>query len=63
MNNRTSEAAKTLGQIVAIVCAAVLFSMIVHKGYADVSALARLHSGERFWLALARYLIGNIAGG
>jgi hypothetical protein len=37
--------------------------MILHKGYVDVSALAQQHSGEKFWLALARYFLRNIAGG
>ena len=40
----------------------LLLSMIAHKGYVDVSALAQQHSGERFWLALARYFITNLAG-
>jgi hypothetical protein len=37
--------------------------MILHKGYADISLLAQQHSGDRFWWALARYFIGNLAGG
>lgn len=40
-----------------------MLSMILHKGYVDVSALAQQHSGEKFWLALARYFLRNIAGG
>jgi hypothetical protein len=53
---------KTLGQVVGVACGMLLLSMIVHKSYVDVSALAQLHSGERFWLALARYFIGNLGG-
>jgi len=62
VNSPATESAKTLGQVVAVVCAALLFSMIAHKMYADVSMLARLHSGQEFWLALARRLIANLAG-
>jgi hypothetical protein len=53
---------KTLSQVIAICCGMLLLSMIVHKAFVDVSALAGLHSGERFWLALARYFITNLAG-
>lgn len=63
MNSRSTGTAKALLQILAGVCALLLFSMIAHKGYVDVSALAQLHSGERFWLALARYFLRNLAGG
>jgi len=37
-----------------------MLSMIAHKGYADVSALALRHSGDEFWKALGRYLLGNL---
>ena len=37
--------------------------MIAHKGHTDISALAEKHSGKQFWTALARYFIGNLAGG
>ena len=50
-------------QKVAIVVFALMFSTIVHKGYVDISALAYKHSGQEFWVALARYFLGNIAGG
>lgn len=59
----TDEAAKSLMQIFAIICAALLFSMIFHKAYVDVSALAELNSGAKFWLALARYFLRNLGGG
>lgn len=48
---------------VAIVVLALMFSTIVHKGYVDISALACKHSGQEFWVALARYFLGNLAGG
>jgi hypothetical protein len=54
---------KTTLQVVGVMCGAFILSMIVHKGYVDVSALAQQHSGERFWLALARYFLRNLAGG
>ena len=54
---------KTLSQLLAVLCLAFLLGMIVHKGYADISALARQHSGEEFRLALARYFLGNLVGG
>ena len=54
---------KTLSQLLAILWLAFLLGMIVHKGYAEISALARQHSGEEFRLALARYFLGNLAGG
>ena len=68
MGGTTAEGAfvnvlKTLSQLLAILCLAFLLGMIVHKGYADISALARQHSGEEFRLALARYFLGNVAGG
>ena len=62
-SHRASEALKALSQILAIACMALLVSVILHKGYADVSRLAEQHSGKRFWVALAQYFIGNLAGG
>ena len=38
-----------------------LVDHFLHKGYADVSMLAREHPGG-FWQALARYLFRNLAG-
>lgn len=58
-----TDVAKSLLQTLAIVLLVILCSIILHKGYTDISALAQEHSGERFWLALAQYLIGNLAGG
>lgn len=59
MRNRVQD----VTQAIAIGCLAVLFSMIVHKGYVDVSALAAKHSGGEFWVAVARYLLANLASG
>jgi hypothetical protein len=53
---------KTLSQALAILGMAFLLGMVVHKGHADISVLAQKHSGERFWVELARYFIGNLGG-
>ena len=60
---RLAERSQTLLQVVAILGVAVIWAMIAHKGYADISVIAAKHSGGDFWRALAVYLIGNIAGG
>jgi hypothetical protein len=59
----TPNAAGTALQVVAIAVIALILSTIAHKAYVDVSALAHKHSGQEFWVALARYFIGNLAGG
>ncbi len=61
--NRRDELFKTALQVLAALCLIALFSMILHKAFADVSALARQHSGGDFWAALARYVFRNLAGG
>lgn len=53
---------KTVLQVLSILCLMGLMAMIFHKGFADVSVLWRQHSGGDFWLALARYLLRNMAG-
>jgi hypothetical protein len=53
----------TLVRVFAAAGLILLQSMILHKGYTDVSALAQKHSGGEFWRALARYFITNIGGG
>ncbi|MBI3375248.1 MAG: hypothetical protein HY017_26310 [Betaproteobacteria bacterium] len=58
-----SNAFATLLQVLAILCAVLFLSMILHKGIADVSALALKHSGAKFWEALAQYVLRNLAGG
>ena len=54
---------KTLSQALAILCMAFLLGVVVHKGHADISVLAERHSGEQFWVELARYFLGNLGGG
>lgn len=63
MDRQTGEAIKTLLQILAIVCAALFLSMILHKASTDVSALAWQYSGDKFCKALAKYFLSNLAGG
>jgi len=50
-------------QILAVFCAIVIWAMILHKGSAEVSALVQKHSGEEFWIALAKYFLRNLGGG
>jgi hypothetical protein len=54
---------RNLLQIVAIFCMILVWAIILHKAYAVVSALAQKHSGVEFWLALARHMMANLAGG
>lgn len=63
MSRHTVEALTTLLQILAILCIALILSMILHKASTDVSALAWQYSGEKFWEALAKYFLRNLAGG
>jgi hypothetical protein len=51
------------GQILAITLLTLICAIIVHKGYNDISRIAEKHSGTDFWVELARYAIGNLAGG
>ena len=50
-------------QKAAVVFLVLMLSTIAHKGYVDISALSARHSGQEFRVALARYFIGNLAGG
>lgn len=63
MRSDSQGALKTLAQVAAIACMAVLCATILHKGYGDLSELAQQHSGEAFWRALAQYLLRNIGAG
>jgi hypothetical protein len=54
---------KSLPQVLAVICIGVIWSVIVHKGYVDISGLAERHAGGQFWVELARYFLRNIAGG
>ncbi|RYF35821.1 MAG: hypothetical protein EOO25_21925 [Comamonadaceae bacterium] len=60
---RSEERFKTVAQWLAILMLAGLVGMILHKGYADFTTLARQNPGESFWPALARHLLRNLAGG
>lgn len=62
MRDRGGEHLKTAGQVLAILLLAGMVGMVLHKGYADFSALARQNPGESFWLALVRYVFRNLAG-
>lgn len=59
---RGEEAFRTVLQVLAILALAGIIGIIVHKGYADFTALAREHPGEGFWRALARHVLRNLAG-
>jgi hypothetical protein len=50
-------------QKVAVLFLVVMCTLILHKGAVDISGLAAKHSGKEFWVALTRYLIGNLGGG
>jgi hypothetical protein len=60
---RERDVAGRLTQALAIACMAFIVGTIAHKGVVDITALAQRHAGAEFWPALARYLLGNIAGG
>ena len=60
---RERDVSGRLAQALAVACMAFIVGTISHKGVVDIAALAQRHAGAEFWPALARYLIGNIAGG
>ena len=60
--SRAEERFKTIAQVIAILLLAGIVGMVLHKGYADVSLLAKDHTGD-FWSALARHVFRNLAGG
>ena len=62
MGNRAEERFKTVLQVLAILMLAGIVAMVVHKGYADMTALAAENTGGNFWKALARYFLRNLAG-
>jgi hypothetical protein len=62
MNKDPGERAKTVFQVLAILGLAGIMMVLLHKGFADVSAIAREHP-DTFWSSLARYLFRNLAGG
>jgi len=54
---------KTVLQFVGISCLVGIVSMVFHKAFIDISALAQRYSGVDFWAALARQILRNLAGG
>jgi hypothetical protein len=63
LRKRLESAVKTVLQVLAILLLAGICLTILHKGYVDMSALARSNGGDAFWPALLRYLFRNLAGG
>lgn len=63
MDRRSDDTFKTLLQVIAICVGAVVLSMVLHKAFVDITALAYKHADEGFWLALAQYFLRNLAGG
>ena len=60
---RLESAFKTVLQVLAILLLAGICLTILHKGYVDVTALARGTGRGEFWPALLRYVFRNLAGG
>jgi hypothetical protein len=52
---------KRILQFFAIACLCFIMSVIAHKGFNDISLLAREHPDD-FWIALGRYFLDNMAG-
>jgi len=63
MERPTDDAVKTFLQITAICVGTVFVSMVLHKAFIDIMALAHKHAEEGFWVALVQYLLRNLAGG
>ena len=63
MDRHTDDAVKTFLQIAAICVGTVVVSMVLHKAFVDITALAHKHAEEGFWVALVQYLLRNLAGG
>lgn len=63
MSSRSDRWFQTGMQLAAILGLVLIFAVIAHKGFHDITRLAREHSGGDFWLALVRYLFKNLAGG
>lgn len=62
-NHRLGHKLQTMLQVLAIACGIFIVSLIAHKAFVDVTALAAKHTQAEFWPALARYLLRNLAGG
>ena len=61
--SRLASAFQTLFRMMAILGLFVICLLPLHKGYMDFTALAQKYSGHELWLAFARYLLRNMAGG
>lgn len=59
----SSESPGRVVQLLAIVTLALMGSVIAHKGYHDVAALAQRYDGAEFWRMLGRYVIANLLAG
>jgi hypothetical protein len=60
---RLASWARRIPQVLAILALAAICLVILHKGYMDVSALAKENARGDFWPALLRYVFKNMAGG
>ena len=49
-------------QVLGILIMIAIVVVIATKGFTDVSMIAR-EAGDDFWRTLARYFLGNMAGG
>jgi hypothetical protein len=63
VNRDYSEFLKSALQALAILCLIALLPVVVLKAFADITPLAQKHSGVDFWVALARQVLRNLAGG
>jgi hypothetical protein len=63
MNRGADDAIRTLLQVTAICVGTLFVSMVLHKAFVDIAALAHKHADGGFWLALAQYFLRNLAGG
>jgi hypothetical protein len=63
VNRDYSEFLKSALQALAILCLIALLSVVGLKAFADITLLAQKQSGVDFWVALARLVLRNLAGG
>ncbi|MEJ8835147.1 hypothetical protein [Ramlibacter sp. AN1133] len=61
--DRLASAGQRLLQVLAILGLIGIFAVLLHKGYSDVTAIARGSASGEFWPALLRYMFRNLAGG
>ena len=63
MKDHAAGAGQRILQVLAILLLVAIFAVLLHKGYSDVTALARENGRGEFWPALLRYVFRNLAGG